>query len=184
MSSNQPPFLKSISRYMSVRRYSKRTIDSYLYWIRFFIIFHNKRHPSEMADLQVEEFLTYLAVERKVAASTQSIALNALAFLYNRYLENPLGDLAGFRRAQKQRKLPVVLSRKDVNILLVQLTGTSLLIASLLYGSGLRRMEVARLRVNDIDLDQLQLRIWNGKGYKHRLTTLAPELIPPLQLQI
>jgi len=184
MSSNQSPFLKSISRYMAVRRYSKRTIDSYLYWIKFFIIFHNKRHPSEMAALQVEEVLTYLAVERKVAAATQGIALNALAFLYNRYLETPLGESGGFRRARKQRKLPVVLSRKDVNILLAQLTGASLLIASLLYGSGLRRMEVARLRVNDIDLDQLQLRIWNGKGYKHRLTTLAPELIPPIQLQI
>lgn len=184
MSSNQSPFLESISRYMAVRRYSKRTVESYLYWIKYFIIFHKKQHPSEMSGLEVEEFLTHLAVERKVAASTQGIALNSLAFLYNRFLEKPLGDLSGFRRSNKQRKLPVVLTRVEVNKLLAQLSGTPLLIASMLYGSGLRRMEVVRLRVNDIDFDQLQLRIWNGKGFKHRLTTLAPELVSQLNDQV
>jgi len=84
MSPNQSPFLESISRYMAVRRYSKRTVESYLYWIRYFIIFHKKRHPSEMGGREVEEFLTYLAVERKVAAATQGVALNSLAFLYNK----------------------------------------------------------------------------------------------------
>lgn len=142
MSSNQSPFLESISRYMAVRRYSKRTVESYLYWIKYFIIFHKKQHPSEMSGLEVEEFLTHFAVERKVAASTQGIALNSLAFLYNRFLEKPLGDLSGFRRSNKQRKLPVVLTRVEVNKLLAQLSGTPLLIASMLYGSGLRRMEV------------------------------------------
>lgn len=184
MSSNQSPFLESISRYMAVRRYSKRTVESYLYWIKYFIIFHKKQHPSEMSGLEVEEFLTHFAVERKVAASTQGIALNSLAFLYNRFLEKPLGDLSGFRRSNKQRKLPVVLTRVEVNKLLAQLSGTPLLIASMLYGSGLRRMEVVRLRVNDIDFDQLQLRIWNGKGFKHRLTTLAPELVSQLNDQV
>ena len=178
MSSAPSPFLESISRFMTVRRYSKRTIEAYLYWIKYFIIFHKKRHPSEMSGGEVEQFLTYLAVEREVAAATQSIALNSLAFLYNRFLDKPLGDLSCFRRARKQRKIPVVLSRLDVNKLLAQLTGPSLLVASLLYGSGLRRIEVVRLRVNDIDLDQLQVRVWNGKGFKHRLTTLAPELVP------
>ena len=178
------PFLESISRFMAVRRYSKRTIETYLYWIKYFIIFHKKRHPGEMAALEVEQFLTYLAVERKVAIATQAIALNSLAFLYNKFLDRPLGDLSGFRRSRKQRKLPVVLSRQDVNKLLAQLTGTPLIIASLLYGSGLRRIEVVRLRINDIDFDQLQLRIWNGKGYKHRLTTLAPELVPALHDQV
>jgi integron integrase len=169
---------------MAVRRYSKRTVESYLYWIKYFIIFHKKRHPSKMSGLEVEEFLTHLAVERKVAASTQSIALNSLAFLYNRFLEKPLGDLSGFRRSNKQRKLPVVLTRVEVNKLRAQLSGTHLLIASMLYGSGLRRMEVVRLPINDIDFDQLQLRIWNGKGFKHRLTTLAPELVPQLNHQV
>ncbi len=184
MSSTPSPFLESISHFMTVRRYSKRTIQTYLYWIKYFIIFHKKRHPSEMSGLEVVQFLTHLAVERKVAAATQGIALNSLAFLYNRFLDKPLGDLSSFRRARKQRKLPVVLSRLDVNKLLTQLSGMSLLVASLLYGSGLRRIEVVRLRVNDIDFDQLQVRIWNGKGFKHRLTTLAPELVPVLRDQV
>ena len=184
MSSIPSPFLESISHFMTVRRYSKRTIEAYLYWIKYFIIFHKKRHPSEMSGLEVVRFLTHLAVERKVAAATQGIALNSLAFLYNRFLDKPLGDLSSFRRARKQRKLPVVLSRLDVNKLLTQLSGMSLLVASLLYGSGLRLIEVVRLRVNDIDFDQLQVRIWNGKGFKHRLTTLAPELVPVLRDQV
>lgn len=181
MSYTSSPFLESISRYMTVRRYSKRTIKSYLYWIKYFIIFHKKRHPVELAGFEVEQFLTYLAVDREVSISTQSIALNALAFLYNRYLERPLGDMDGFRRANKQRKIPVVLNRKEVALLLGQLSGTPLLVASLLYGSGLRRIEVVRLRVKDIDFDHLQIQVWNGKGFKHRLTTLAPELVPILE---
>jgi integrase len=104
--------------------------------------------------------------------------------LYNRFLEKPLGDLGSFRRSNKQRKLPVFLTRVEVNHLLAKMTGTSLLIASLLYGSGLRRIEVVRLRINDIDFEQLQLRIWHGKGYKHRLTTLAPELVTQLKNQV
>jgi integron integrase len=184
MSSTPSPFLESISRFMAVRRYSKRTIETYIYWIKSFIIFHNKRHPSEVSSVEVERFLTHLAVERQVAAATQGIALNSLAFLYNKFLDRPLGDLRDFRRARKQRKLPVVLSRLDVNKLLSELTGTPRVIASLLYGSGLRRIEVVRLRVNDIDFDQVQIRVWNGKGHKHRLTTLAPELVPVLSDQV
>lgn len=183
MPSAPSPFLESISRFMLVRRYSKRTVETYLYWIKYFIIFHKKRHPSEMSGMEVEQFLTHLAVDRKVAAATQSIALNSLAFLYNKFLDEPLGDLSSFRRSRRQRKLPVILSRLDVSKLLAQLSGTPLLVASLLYGSGLRRIEAVRLRVNDIDYDQFQLRIWNGKGFKHRLTTLAPELIPKLRDQ-
>ena len=178
------PFLESISRFMAVRRYSKRTIETYLYWIKSFIIFHNKRHPSEMSSIEVERFLTHLAVEGQVAAATQGIALNSLAFPYNKFLDRPLGDLGEFRRASKQRKLPVVLSRSEVNKLLSRLSGTPRVIASLLYGSGLRRIEVVRLRVNDIDFDQVQVRVWNGKGYKHRLTTLAPELVAVLRDQV
>ena len=184
MPSTPSPFLESISRFMAVRRYSKRTIETYLYWIKGFIIFNEKRHPSEMSSIEVERFLTHLAVENRVAAATQSIALNSLAFLYNKFLDKPLGDLSDFRRASKQRKLPVVLSRSDVNKLLSHLSGTPRVIASILYGSGLRRIEVVRLRVNDIDFDQVQIRVWNGKGYKHRLTTLAPELVPVLHNQV
>jgi len=178
------PFLNSISDYMSVRRYSKRTIQTYLYWIRCFIVFHNKKHPEGMGSLEVEQFLTYLAVSKKVSVSTQKIALNALAFLYNRVLEQPLGELGSFNRARTPTKLPVVLTRSEIGQLLGNLQGISLLLASLLYGSGLRRNEAMRLRVKDIDFDYLQLQIWNGKGNHHRLTTLAPELVYRLQCQV
>ncbi len=184
MTRSNSPFLQSISNYMLTKRYSKRTVDSYLYWIRYFINYHKKRHPAEMGGSEVEQFLTYLAVDRKVAAATQGIALNALAFLYNKFLNAPMGDVGKFRRSSVQAKLPVVLSRAEVQQLLANLAGTPLLIASLLYGSGLRRIEVVRLRVRDVDFDQLQLRIWFGKGFKHRITTLAPELVPMLKRHI
>lgn len=183
-SHHSSPFLISISDFMSVRRYSKRTIKSYLYWIKFYIVFHDKRHPDEMGRLEVEQFLTHLAVKRRVSISTQKIALNALAFLYNRVLEQPLGELGEFNRANTPAKLPVVLSRHEVKRLLHNLKGTPQLIASLLYGSGLRRNEAVRLRVKDIDFDHHQLQVWNGKGHYHRLTTLAPELVSELKLQI
>ena len=178
------PFLNSISDFMSVRRYSKRTVKSYLYWIRYYIVFHDKRHPEEMGALEVEQLLTHLAVKRKVAVSTQKIALNALAFLYNRVLEKPFGTLGEFNRAKTPAKLPVVLSRHEMTKLLHNMEGISQLVASLLYGSGLRRNEAVRLRVKDIDFDHHQLQVWNGKGYHHRLTTLAPELVPRLMQQI
>ena len=176
--------LESISRFMTVRRYSKRTIDTYLYWIKSFIVFHKKRHPSDMHDLEVEQFLTFLAADRSVSISTQKIVLNALAFLYNKFLQVPLGDVSKFRRSRKQTKLPTVLSRAEVSALLEQLHGVPLLMTSMLYGSGLRRIEAVRLRLKDLDFDHLQVQIWNGKGFKHRLTTLAPELVPRLKDQI
>ena len=178
------PFLNSIADYMAARHYGKRTIWSYLYWIRYFIVFHQMRHPKEMGATEVELFLTHLAVTRKVSVSTQKVALNALAFLYNRVLEQPFGKLGEFNRSHKARNLPVVLTRGEVSRLLQCMTGVSHLLASLLYGSGLRRSEAIRLRVKDVDFDHQQLQIWNGKGRHHRLTTLAPELSPLLQIQI
>src|SRR5690606_30100925 len=115
------PFLNSIREYMLVRRYSRRTVDSYLYWIKYFIVFNGKKHPSEMAAMEVEKFLTFLAVERNVSAATQSIALNALVFLYGKYLGKPVGDVSHFRRSSRQRKLPVVLTREEVSRLLGKL---------------------------------------------------------------
>jgi integron integrase len=184
MTRSPSPFIESISRFMAVRHYSPRTIEAYLYWIKYFIHFHNKRHPQEMGGLEIERFLSFLAVERRVSMATQKLALNALAFLYNRFLNQPLGDVSGFRRSKISPKLPVVLSRAETSAFLAQLQGVPLMIASLLYGSGLRRLEVARLRVKDIDFDHLQIQVWNGKGYRHRLTTLAPELVQVLQFQI
>lgn len=178
------PFLDSISDLMMVRRYSKRTIRSYLYWIRSFILFHDKRHPEDMGAPEVEQFLTHLAVRQTVSVATQKIALNALAFLYNKVLEQPLGDMGQFSRASRQAKLPVVLTRHEIETLLLKMHGVQRLVASLLYGSGLRRSEAVRLRVKDVDIEHHQLQIWHGKGFYHRLTTLAPELVPQLQVQI
>ena len=177
------PFLRSVHDYMLVRRYSLRTIRAYLYWIKYFILYHNKRHPRELGGEEVIQFLTFLAVRRQVAAATQATALNAVAFLYNKYLGQPLGELAHFKHANRQRKLPVVLTQAEVRSVLGQLAGAHLVMASLLYGSGLRRIELLRLRVKDVDFDHLQLQVWNGKGGKHRLTTLAVELVPRLQAQ-
>lgn len=178
------PFLQSISDFMAVRRYSKRTIRSYIYWIRYFIVVNDMRHPGEMGPIEVEQFLTHLAVKQSVSVATQKVALNALAFLYNKILEQPLGDLGQFNRATRQAKLPVVLNRVEVEQLLQQMTGTQKLIASLLYGSGLRRSEAVRLRVKDVDFDHHQLQVWNGKGFYHRFTTLALELVPHLCVQV
>ena len=177
------PFLTSIRRFMQVRHYSKRTINTYLYWIKHYILFHNKQHPGKLGADQVEQYLTFLAVKRNVSPSTQSIALNALVFMYSNILNSPLGDISHFRRANRQQKLPVVLTIDEVKRVLSPLDRANRLMASLLYGSGLRRIELVRLRIKDIDLNHLQLRIWNGKGAKHRLTTLAPELIPMLRAQ-
>ena len=184
MANRTSPFVDSITRYMSVRGYSSRTIESYLYWIKYYIHFQHKRHPREMGATEVEEFLSFLSVERKVSIATQKLALNALAFLYNRYLDLPLQGVGDFKRAKISAKLPVVLTRDETARLLSRLEGVSLMIASLLYGSGLRRMEAARLRVKDIDFDHLQVQVWNGKGYRHRLVTLAPELVPLLKIQV
>jgi integrase len=132
------PFLVSVSDFMTVRRYSKRTIRSYLYWIKYFIIFNEKRHPTELGAVEVERFLTHLAVRRKVSILTRKIALNALTFLYNRVLELPIGELGEFNRATRQRNLPIVLTRGEIEKLLQYMSGIHRLVASLLYGSGLR----------------------------------------------
>jgi len=179
----ESPFMRSLKDFMMVRRYSLRTIDSYLYWVRYYIRFHQMRHPSELCNENVMQFLTHLAVDRTVAAATQAVALNALVFLYDKFLQKPLGDIGEFRRASRQAKLPVVLTLDEVRRFFAQLSGVHWLMAALMYGSGLRRIELVRLRVRDVDKDNLQLRIWNGKGAKHRFVTLAPELVPALLAQ-
>lgn len=177
------PFLNEISDFMLVRRYSKRTIDTYITWIRAYINFNQKQHPSELGSADVERFLTHLAVNRTVSASTQSVALNALVFLYNKFLEQPLADVSAFRRTKRQAKLPTVLTQSEMALLLQQVPQQYKLLIGMLYGSGLRRMELVRLRVNDIDTSMKQIRVWNGKGFKHRFTTLAIELIPAIERQ-
>ncbi len=137
-----------------------------------------------MGKKEVSDFLTHMTVDRGVSRSTQQLILNALAFLYNKFLDQPLGELGDFARGHSQRKLPIVLSRDEIRSLLDCLTGVHRLMAALLYGSGLRRMELVRLRLKDIELEHLQLRIWFSKGFRHRITTLAPEIVPDLERQM
>ena len=178
------PFLRAVKEHMLVNRYSLRTIDSYLHWIKYFILFHQKKHPENLGPKEIRMFLSHLVLNRHVSPSTQAIALNALNYLYSRYLKMELGDVSEFRRSRRQAKLPVVLTKEEVARLFACMSGVYRLTSSILYGSGLRRIELVRLRVGDIDLDHNQIRVWNGKGSRHRLTTLAPELRPALRAQI
>ncbi len=164
--------------------YSIRTEDAYLLWARKFILFHGKRHPLEMGEREVVEFLTHLAVDANVAASTQNQALSALLFLYKVVLDRPLGDLGGAARAKKPERLPVVLTRDEVRSILAQLDGGRWVMASLLYGSGLRLMECVRLRVKDVDFGQRHVIVRDGKGQKDRATLLPRVLVEPLKRQV
>ncbi|HRQ64594.1 MAG TPA: integron integrase [Xanthomonadaceae bacterium] len=163
---------------------AKRSEEAYVGWIRRFILANGKRHPTEMGAAEVEAFLTSLAVEGGVAASTQNQALSALLFLYRRVLELDLPWLTDVKRARASRRLPVVLSRSEVSRLLDELQGVPWLMASILYGSGLRLMECVRLRVKDVDFDRGELTVRQGKGNKDRRTMLPRSLFEPLRAQI
>lgn len=178
---NKSPFLEQVRNAIRVRHYSYRTEKTYVDWVKRFIFFHNKRHPKDMAEPEVGTFLTYLAVERKVAASTQNQALNALVFLYKVVLDKPLGEIKDITRAKKPRRLPVVLTTGEIKSLLRELQGIHWLAACLLYGSGLRLMEALRLRVKDIDFERCAIFVRQGKGGKDRVVTLASELVIPLK---
>jgi len=178
------PFLNKIANFMRVRQYSKRTIESYIFWIKNYIQFNENKHPDAMGSVDVERFLTHLAVNRTVSISTQSIALNAIVFLYSKFMQKPLSDISEFRRVKRPAKLPTVLTQNEVKQLLKHVEPNYKLMVGLLYGSGLRRIELHRLRVNDVDTELKQIRVWNGKGYKHRITTLATELIPAIEQQV
>lgn len=166
------------------KHYSIRTEIAYLQWIKRFILFHNKRHPKEMAAPDVERFLTYLAVDLNVAASTQNQALNAIVFLYKQVLEIELGKLGSIARAKRPQRLPTVFSKDEVARLLPKLQGVSGLANKLIYGAGLRAMECLRLRVQDLDFDRKQILVRHGKGGKDRVTVLPPSLIGPLREQL
>ena len=166
------------------RHYSLRTEQSYSHWIRRFILFHGKRHPDEMGEKEISQFLTDLAVNRKVSASTQNQALSALLFLYKQVLDQKLDWLDDVVRAKRPRRLPVVLTQSEVFSLLDNMTGVNGLIAKLIYGTGMRKMECLRLRVMDIDFDYGQIHVRSGKGNKDRITLLPDCLGSPLQSQL
>lgn len=180
---SKSPFLNQIRQNIRMRGYSMRTEKTYLYWIRDYIRFHHLQHPKDLAAEHVVSFLSYLANRRDVAINTQKSALNALAFLYNQFLNQPLGDL-GFTYAKRQRRLPIVLSMQEVQLILDHLTGRDKTIFSILYGSGLRITECLRLRVKDIDFQRGSITVHNGKGGKDRQTILSPSLHAPLQQHI
>ncbi len=177
-------FLNSIIDYMLAKQYSLRSVDTYLKWIAGFINYHDKRHPSSMGDNEVEKYLDYLVLKKNVSPKTQATALNALAFLYKHIIKQELSPDLVFVRSKKQQKLPIVMTPDEVKLLMSFLDKRYYLIAGLMYGSGLRVMEAVQLRVQDIDFDYKSIRIWNGKGNKHRIVTLATELIPLLRSQI
>ena len=168
----RPPGL--IQRYreeLQARHYAQRTVATYEQWLRRFLRFHHRRHPREMGSEEVNAFLTHLAVELKVSASTQNQALAALLFLYRELLERDL-DLEGLVRARQKRRLPVVLTPGEVRAVLERMNGVEALVSEVLYGSGLRLMEALRLRVKDLDFERRELTVRDGKGSKDRRTML------------
>jgi len=176
--------LEKVRQEIRRRNYSYSTEKSYTNWIRRFIKFHNLNHPKNMGNKEIVEFLNYLAVQKNVAASTQNLALCAIVFLYKEVLGLQIDELDNLKRAKKPAHLPVVLSKKEVKLILKHLEGIPLLITSILYGSGLRISEALRLRVHDIDFDYMQIMVRNGKGKKDRVTMLPDSLSTTLKEQI
>jgi integron integrase len=172
----EPKLLDRVRDALRVRHMSLRTEKAYLHWIRRYILFHGKRHPREMGEPEINAFLTHLAVEGQVSASTQTQALCALLFLYRIVLEREVGELEGLVRAKRRRKLPVVLTADEVKRVLAHLGSADRTFLSLLYGTGMRLMEALRLRVKDVDFAYDQITIRDGKGAKDRVTMLPASL--------
>jgi len=172
---------EAVRQAIRVRHYSYQTEKAYLYWVRGFVRFHQRRHPREMGATEVGAYLTWLAVERQVSAATQDQALSALVFLYRGVLMCPLGDLPQVVRAKRPVRLPVVLDIDEVAAVLAQLEGQHWMVAGLLYGWGLRLREALGLRVKDLDFGHRAIVVRRGKGGKDRVVTLPDELIVPLR---
>jgi len=179
-SAPKPRLLDQVRQAIRTRHYSYRTEKAYVHWIKRFIFYHNKRHPAEMGEAEIAAFLSSLASESHVSASTQNQALNALLFLYHEVLEKKIGLIEGVVRAKRPRRLPVVLTKEEVKKVLDCLSGTTWLMAMILYGAGLRLMECCRLRVKDIDFSRNQIVVRAGKGDKDRYTMLPAAIKEPL----
>ncbi len=177
-------FLDQCREVLRFKQMAFRTEQSYVDWIRRFIVWSGKRHPKEMGAGEVRAFLTHLAAERNVSAATQNQALNALVFLYREVIGGELEWIGGFEPAKRGQRLPEVLSREEVQAVLARLTGTHALIGQLLYGTGMRLLECLRLRVKDIDFARGQIVIREGKGNKDRVTMLPARLGEPLQAHL
>ena len=178
-----PPLrlLDQVRARLRAKHYSLRTEDSYLHWIRRFILFHGKKHPGSMGGVHVDAFLSNLATVGRVAASTQNQALSALLFLYREVLQVELPWMSEVVRAKRPKHMPVVLTENEVRSLLAHLEGTRWLVASLLYSSGARLLEGLRLRVKDVDFERLEILVRDGKGARDRVTILPKRLVEPLR---
>ena len=168
----KPRLLDRIRQAIRVRHYSYRTEQAYIQWVKRYIYFHGMRHPEELSESHIGAFLTHLAVSRNVSASTQNQALNAIVFLYKHVLTRPLGDITNGVRAKRPRRMPTVFSESEITRIFQHLDGRNWVIASLLYGAGLRLLECLRLRVKDVDFDRNEILVRDGKGGKDRVTLL------------
>ena len=184
LSSASPKLLDRVRWHLRVKRYSIRTEQSYVDWIRRFIVFHRKRHPTEMGEAEIAAFLSHLAVNRNVAASTQNQALSALLFLYQRVLDRKLDFIDDVKRAKRPPKVPVVFTKAEARAVIGRLEGDYRLMAELLYGAGLRLLETLRLRVKDIDFGYNQIIVRAGKGMRERRTILPARLKSALHLHL
>jgi integron integrase len=184
MGEGRPGLFAVAREKMRTRHFALRTEQVYLQWLRRYVAFHERRHPRELGATEVEQFLTHLAVHHKVSAATQNQALQALLFLYRHVLGIDLPWLGNLTRANCPKRVPVVLSRAEVRALLAQLEGASWLVASLLYGSGLRLTEGLRLRVKDLALERGELIVRQGKGAADRVTMLPAALETPLRAHL
>jgi integron integrase len=176
MADEPPKLLDRVRTAIRLRHFSRRTESAYVAWIRRFVLFHGKRHPTEMGEAEITAFLSALATKGRVSGSTQNQALSALLFLYRGVLERDVAWLQELVRAKRPARLPVVLSRAEVRAVLAELHGEVQLMVTLLYGSGLRLLECARLRVKDVDFDRRQLVVRAGKGDRDRATVLPDGL--------
>ena len=182
--SRKVPLLSQVRHFLRLKHYSIRTEEAYVQAIKRFILFHNKRHPGEMGTEEIRQYLSHIANQGKVSASTQNQALAALLFLYREVLNREIGFIDGIERAKRPLRVPTVLTKEEVKRVLANLSGTHHLMAALLYGAGLRLMECLRLRVKDIDYGYNQIIIRDGKGEKDRRTVLPSALALPLKQQI
>lgn len=181
---SSPKLLDRVRWQLRAKRYSIRTEAAYVDWIRRFILFHRKRHPDEMGEAEIAQFLSHLAVDKHVAASTQNQAFSALLFLYQQVLDRKLDFIDDVQRVTRPAKLPVVFTPAEARAVLAHLKGEYRLMAELLYGSGLRLMECVRLRVKDIDFGYGHITVRDGKGLRDRITVLPERLRRPLQVHL
>jgi integron integrase len=181
---NHGKLLYNVIRYARLNNYAKRTEKTYLHWICRFLSYFKTRDFESMGASEVKAYLEYLILKRNVSVNTQKQALNALAFLFNKVVKRPLGNLGDFTRSSRPRRLPVVLSVNEVKAVFKHLKGNHLVMTGLLYGSGLRLMECVRLRIQDIDFEYNQIMVRNSKGFKDRLVPLPKTYISALKAQI